>query len=70
MSMTIPRELQPAAAPARPHMRSFSIRLDEFDTSKLSGAAKVRTMTPNKLATRLMRVILRDNLIEAVLDDR
>lgn len=44
-------------------------RLGEAELAKLKGAALRRKTTANQLAARLLRTILHDGLIEAVLDD-
>ncbi len=53
---------------ARARRRFYSI-LESDDAATLSREAIKRNMLPNKLATELLRVIIRDNLINAVLDD-
>jgi hypothetical protein len=50
-------------------MHTFHVRVGDDEAIKLLAAAQARKMLPNKFASRLMRLMLRDNLINAILDD-
>ena len=47
----------------------FNIILEHEDAAKLLSAAVRREMHPNRFVALLVRLIARDNLINAVLDD-
>jgi hypothetical protein len=57
----------PLPPPERPQEFSVSVSKDDF--ALLKAAADKRQISPRRLARRLLRAILRDNMIEAVLDD-
>jgi len=52
-----------------PRMHTFHVRLKDDCAAKLLSAASQRRMLPNKFASKVMRLVLRDDLINAILDD-
>lgn len=49
--------------------RRFYFILDSDNITKMIRAAEKRKVHPNKFASQLMRVIMRDDLIDAIMDD-
>lgn len=47
----------------------FTVILEVDDAEKLLRAAHLRRVHPNKFASRLVQIITRDDLIDAVIDD-
>jgi hypothetical protein len=58
-----------AARIRQPRSRTYRIRLAADDVGRLCGAAHQRGVYPETLLTAISRTVLRDALVNAVLDD-